>query len=281
MKWGDKNVKEFGKKMSPPAYQTLPTGPIDINSPQGMRMRVQSVVDGMFRRAPNEVYKGWQNYYNQGTEHKIQMRSPLVIIFIFFTFIAKGQSLIGRYDTENKSHNNNNKHYEQIILNADSTFRYLTKMEFIKINKEGKWTVAGDTIILNEINPCCKQKIIVQEQYNKRLPKGKVRFYVTTLEGEDVNYHLAITNKDSTQILWSKSGLTELKIKRLIKFYFIVNSLVYSPIYDVKSVNSNEFKVKLATSRFFYNEKWLIKNETIVPMGWNNQYSDYYLKRQM
>ena len=68
--------------------------------------------------------------------------------------------------------------------------------------------------------------------------------------------------------------------KRLKKFYFIVNSLLYSPEYVVKSSKSNEFKVRLATSRFFFNEKWLIRNGKIVPIGWDNKYTAYYLNKK-
>lgn len=65
-KWGDNNVKEYGKTMTPPAYQTLPPGPIDINSIEGVKMRIQTSIDGMFGRPSRQVYKGWQNDYNNG-----------------------------------------------------------------------------------------------------------------------------------------------------------------------------------------------------------------------
>lgn len=203
----------------------------------------------------------------------------IIFIFLFITSATKGQSLIGKYDTRNESHNNR-QHYEELILRTDSTFSYSTRMGFIKISKEGMWSVVGDTVVLNENKPCCREKIKVEEKCNKKIPKGKVRFTVTSFEGDYLNYHLVVTNKDSAQTIWSQNGITELTIKRLKKFYFIVNSLLYSPEYNVKSTKSNEFKVQLAPSRFFYNEKWLIKNGTIVPIGWDNRYAKYYLKKQ-
>lgn len=207
------------------------------------------------------------------------MRRIFIAIFIFVGLVAEGQSLAGKYDTRNESHTNN-KHYEELILRTDSTFSYSTRMEFIKISKEGKWFAVGDTVVLNENNPCCKEKMIVEEKCNRRLPKGSVRFSVTSLQGDDINYHLVITNTDSTQTIWSRTGITELKIRKLKKFHFIVNSLIVSPEYYVKSSKSNEFKVQLAPTRFFYNEKWLIRNGMIVPIGWDNQYTSYYLKKQ-
>lgn len=207
------------------------------------------------------------------------MRGVFIIVLLLSCVVVRGQSFLGKYDTRNESHTNS-KHYEELILKSDSTFSYSTRMEFIKISKEGRWLVVGDTLVLNENNPCCKEKIKVEEKCNRRIPKGNVRFTVTSFEGDYLNYHLVVTNKDSTQTVWSQTGVTELKIKKLRKFYFIVNSLVYSPEHSVKSAKSNEFKVQLAPNRFFYNEKWLIKGGTIVPIGWDNQYAKYYLKKQ-
>jgi hypothetical protein len=207
------------------------------------------------------------------------MRIIFIVTFLFVASVSNGQSLAGKYDTRNESHTNS-KHYEELILRADSTFSYSTRMEFIKISKEGRWFIVGDTVVLNEDNPCCREKIKVEEKCNKKIPKGKVRFTVSSFEGDYINYHLVVTNKDSTQTIWSRNGITELKIKRLKKFYFITNSLVYSPEYNVKFAKSNEFKVQLAPNRFFYNEKWLIRDGTIVPIGWDNRYAKYYLKKQ-
>lgn len=206
------------------------------------------------------------------------MRVIFVGLLLLAVITVKGQ-LTGKYDTQNESHTNR-LHFEELVLNADSTFSYFTRMEFIRISKEGKWFVSKDTLFLSESKPCCKEKIVVEEKRNKQIPKGKVRFSVTSLQGEDINYHLVVTNKDSAQTIWSRNGITEIKIKGLKKFHFIVNSLVYSPEYKVKSSKSNEFKVRLAPVRFFNKEKWLIRNGTIVPIGWDNQYADYYLKKQ-
>lgn len=203
----------------------------------------------------------------------------LIFAITLIAASANAQSLIGKYDTRNESHTNN-RHYEELILNSDSTFSYSTRMEFIKINKEGKWSASGDTIILNEHAPCCREKMIVEERCNKKLSRHRVRFTVTSLEDEDINYHLVVIGRDSTQTIWSTTGVTEIKIRKLKQFHFIVNSLVVSPEHYVKSSRSNEFIVKLAPNRFFYNEKWLIRDGTIIPVGWDNQYAGYYLKKQ-
>ena len=52
------------------AYQNLPDGPIDINSMQGLNMRIRMVYDGMQGRSPNEYYKGWKKDYGAGKNGK-------------------------------------------------------------------------------------------------------------------------------------------------------------------------------------------------------------------
>lgn len=207
------------------------------------------------------------------------MKRLLLLVLILLCLSSYGQSLVGRYDTDNESHTNK-KHYEELILNADSSFSYVTRMEFIKVAKEGKWSVDCDTLILNEAHPTCDKKIIVEEKRNKKLPKGKARFYVTSVQGDEINYHLVIINGDSTQTKWSLTGTNEFHMKDINSFYLIVNSLLYTPIYRVKSRRSNEFWVQVCENRFFYNEKWLISNGNIVPLGWDNRYASYYLSRQ-
>uniref|UniRef100_UPI0037431792 RHS repeat domain-containing protein n=1 Tax=Chryseobacterium tagetis TaxID=2801334 RepID=UPI0037431792 len=69
-KMNDKNVKDFGMGMTPPAYQTLPSGPIDINSKEGKALRQQTVQNGKLGIPVKEVYKGWQKDYQKGNEKK-------------------------------------------------------------------------------------------------------------------------------------------------------------------------------------------------------------------
>ena len=59
-------VRQRGAGMSPPAYQNMPSGPIDVNSIQGTRLRINTAIDGMFGRPPREVFNGWLNSYNSG-----------------------------------------------------------------------------------------------------------------------------------------------------------------------------------------------------------------------
>lgn len=66
----DGNVRDFGKTMKPPAYQTLPSGPIDIHSKECKALRQQTVQSGKLGTPVQEVYKGWQKDYQKGSEKK-------------------------------------------------------------------------------------------------------------------------------------------------------------------------------------------------------------------
>ncbi len=56
--------------MTPPAYQTLPSGPIDIHSKEGKALRQQTIQAGKIGTAVQEVYKGWEKDYQKGSGKK-------------------------------------------------------------------------------------------------------------------------------------------------------------------------------------------------------------------
>ncbi len=60
------DVRSFGNSMTPPAYQTLPNGPIDINSKEGKALRQQTIGAGRTGTPVKEVYNGWQKDYFKG-----------------------------------------------------------------------------------------------------------------------------------------------------------------------------------------------------------------------
>jgi RHS repeat-associated protein len=66
LKMSNDDVKNFGKALTPPAYQTLPSGPIDINSKEGKALRQQTIEAGKTGLQIQEVYKGWQKDYQNG-----------------------------------------------------------------------------------------------------------------------------------------------------------------------------------------------------------------------
>lgn len=68
--WQDSDVLNHGKTMIPPAYQTLPSGPIDINSKEGKALRNKTIEAGKNGTAVQEVYKGWQKDYQKGVKKR-------------------------------------------------------------------------------------------------------------------------------------------------------------------------------------------------------------------
>jgi hypothetical protein len=69
LQMNDNDVRSFGNSMTPPAYQTLPNGPIDINSKEGKALRQQTIEVGRTGTAVKEVYKGWQKDYLKGQKN--------------------------------------------------------------------------------------------------------------------------------------------------------------------------------------------------------------------
>lgn len=66
--FNDKDTREFGKSLVPPAYQSLPSGPIDINSSIGKALKKRTIEAGKLGKPVNEVYKGWRKHYLRGSK---------------------------------------------------------------------------------------------------------------------------------------------------------------------------------------------------------------------
>ena len=70
MKWNNSDVKTFGQSMTPAAYQSLPSGPIDINSKEGKALRNKTIEAGKNGLTVMEVYMGWQKDYAKGEKKR-------------------------------------------------------------------------------------------------------------------------------------------------------------------------------------------------------------------
>jgi RHS repeat-associated protein len=65
LKMNNDNVRSFGLQMNPPAYQTLPNGPININSPEGQHLQKSSFLHGFTGISlSTEISRGL--YYSRG-----------------------------------------------------------------------------------------------------------------------------------------------------------------------------------------------------------------------
>ncbi|CAN5326111.1 hypothetical protein BH09BAC3_BH09BAC3_28480 [soil metagenome] len=185
---------------------------------------------------------------------------------------------MGRYNSNNESHDNRH-HYEEISLDSNNSFQYFSRIEFGRYNTSGIWRIIGDTLLLTEEHPCFKEKIKVKEEHDAAVPKGTIRFSVTSLNGNLIDYNLVLTAKNKVKTESSRNGTIEIKVSHLYKFYFIVNSTLFSPEYVVQSDRSNHFVVQIADQRFIFNEKWIVRNGNIIPIGWDNKYVNYHLRK--
>ncbi|WP_415711174.1 RHS repeat-associated core domain-containing protein [Flavobacterium branchiophilum] len=66
--WQNSDVLNFGKSMTPSAYQNLPLGPININSKEGKALRNRTIEAGKNGQTVKEVYKGWKKNYEKGAK---------------------------------------------------------------------------------------------------------------------------------------------------------------------------------------------------------------------
>ncbi|MEL7196339.1 MAG: RHS repeat-associated core domain-containing protein, partial [Bacteroidota bacterium] len=66
----DADVRAQGATMTPPAYQSLPSGPININSPAGKALRQRTEEAGRTGQQVYEVYMGWQRDYAKSAKKR-------------------------------------------------------------------------------------------------------------------------------------------------------------------------------------------------------------------
>ena len=211
----------------------------------------------------------------------MSMRLFINILFLFLSNIAIGQNkedkpdITGKYTTRNPSHTNP-KHYEEITLEPDSTFKYYSRIgDFIRQEIEGKWSVTGNYLVLNENG--VDKKLVVNESYDPAIPKGWIKFSVQHFDNSSLNYRIAAANGDTTIILKDQFKSSLLPLSSVGEFY-IEGSLFRYPTYQVKDEFTNHFFVKLSSKRLFIDEKWLVEGaERLRPIGLNNEYAGYFL----
>lgn len=187
---------------------------------------------------------------------------------------------LGTYTSSNESHNNRN-HYEEITLNVDHSFRYKARLgEFINIEKFGEWKLNHDTLILNEHKPEYAQVMSVTEQIDNLHPKGSIYFQVKDYDGDDLQFTVSASCKDTTLILRNNINHALLPLKKIEEFS-ISSTLLNYPKFVVKDSIANTFIIKVAPRRLLINEKWLIEGVNIRPKTTDDQYTGYYLSRKL
>ncbi len=104
------------------------------------------------------------------------MRHSIIIISFFIPTLSFGQvqKVAGTYS--------NVMPRIQVTFNADSTFEYVTKEQhptffrWEEFSEKGKWTVSGDTIILN---PDLTKKLFVESDFKEQQNLGDTNYLLT------------------------------------------------------------------------------------------------------
>jgi len=210
----------------------------------------------------------------------------IIILLLFLSNIAVGQNhqespdLAGKYTTRNPSHTNP-RHYEEITLRPDSTFKYHVRIgSFIRQEIEGNWSVYENYLILNESDTGMKE-LVVNESYDTIIPKGWVRFSIRQFNNSSINYGITATNGDTTIHLRNQYETSLLPLSSVTEFY-VEGSLFRYSTYQVKDRTSNHFAVRVSPRRLFLDEKWLIEGkERLRPVGLDNKYAGYFLSKNL
>lgn len=171
----------------------------------------------------------------------------------------------------------NDKYYESLLLNEDGSFEHIIKAHFLHIKTLGNWQKRKDSIILDSYPQ--KDKIIVNEDYKKRFKKGKYVFNIRDKNYNIMIYHLTVITINSDTLSysdqWDKSIISDCQIT---SFYIKDTKGLKSPTYKIMGKNTNSFDILFETKRVFSNEKWLINDSSIHPIGLNGELTNYVLK---
>jgi hypothetical protein len=114
------------------------------------------------------------------------MKFLLISSVFFFSFIADFTEVCGYYYGEKDDY------VTEIKLYDDSTYKYTAKQEYPFEVSEGKWTLKGDTVILNSL-PCANPEALAHPP---------VRTYLTIVD---------------EKYLYRKNSITPLRKDKLIK----------------------------------------------------------------
>ena len=143
------------------------------------------------------------------------MRHSIIIISFFLTTLSYGQvqKVVGTYG--------NVMPRIQVTFNSDSTFEYVTKEQhptfyrWEDFSEKGKWTLSGDTIILN---PNLTKKLFVESDFKEQQILGDTNLLLTFNHIKryfDANGNIIKT--DTFQVDRLDYSFNELKKKKLTR----------------------------------------------------------------
>jgi hypothetical protein len=184
-------------------------------------------------------------------------------------------SIIGTY--KSPDHGPTNYTFESLTLKPDYTFDYLWKDEFIALRANGFWKIVGSNLVLN--SAIKKVKISVQQKI-VNLHSGKLKFAIKYDNGDSPNYQLFLIGNEKTMRIRNLTTDTIVAVSQPLRSFFVVDSRgIKYPDCRVKNKKINSFDIKLNRDRVFDNEKWVLVDNKLRPMGLDGKLASYYLSK--
>lgn len=184
----------------------------------------------------------------------------------------------------------------QVTFNSDSTFEYVTKEQhptfyrWEDLSETGKWTLSGDTIILN---PNLTKKLFVESDFQEQQTLDDTNFLLTFTHIKryfDANGNIIKT--DTFQIERLDYSFNELKKKKLTRVANHLTTRCASAGYIPKEVITTNRTISIPRPAGNINSIWIGCNELqgtkefIITNPNSNQltlnvYSNYYQDGQI
>ena len=165
---------------------------------------------------------------------------------------------------------------ESIEIKENQKFIYQANFNFSQYEVHGYYHILDGKLILNS-HPQKDRLLVIEANKGK---SQNITFEIKTKQQKLFYYDLHLILNNNQEIVvkeqWEKSKFKKLKIKG---FYIIDKNGLKSPKYMIIGPKSNYFQILFETSRVFENERWLIKNNSIIPCGFDGELQNYFLKK--
>lgn len=208
---------------------------------------------------------------------KILFFSFMIVVSCGFqkeNFIKIEPIIVGVYKFMPDSVSSSSQFHESLQLKEDSSFIYKTRRGgFIRLEISGNWKYEKGNLILNS-NNYISTKITTCEDTSNQY-KIKIR----DLEGEPISAHLILNNGERT-IRDIFREVTVNNISQIRNIQIVATSGISSPVLDVSKKQEKCYMILFPNKRQFNDEKWEVKNNTLMPVGFDGKPTKYLLYKQ-
>jgi len=210
---------------------------------------------------------------------KITLILVCVLSSVYFAYTQENLSLEGQY---RKITGKYPLLSESLNLKADSTFEYHYQGEFqyASFQLKGKWRIDDGYLILNSDNRW-KPNFEVKKTYNPSLTHDSLFLHITDFSNKKREYMLVVNKDDANEKEYYNTIDTDtLVIPKKDLYSLTIFSIVKFKTLFINECSSNIWDIKINPVRVMRNEKWLIVNNVIIPIGVNGEYVSYSLVKQ-